>query len=182
MTVGPEGFNRCISAAARGERLSEECVDMLREALDAWPWFMTATLLHAAETGEEDSLTELHYSAYPRPLQPLAKISLEEFGIGTATTCSRKGSDLIEKFLMKGEYRIVPDDATPDEDAAERSAQFDISDDFISEELAEIYLAQGLNRQAKKIYERLSLLNPEKSIYFAEIIEGIDNKSLPKKK
>ncbi len=181
--VDPGKINSCIAAAAHGERLSKTCADALHEAVDTWPWFMTARLLHADLTGAADSLVELHYSAYPRTLHPLAEISLEEFGISSAQSAvSPNGNDLIEKFLLKGEHRIVPDDATGEEDEAAGSGEFDLSDDFISEELAEIYLAQGLNRQAKKIYKRLSLLNPEKSIYFAEIIEEIDSKIPSKKK
>lgn len=172
-------FNRCIAFVSRGESLTAECVETLREAIDAYPWFMTARLLYASETGSDDSLAELHYSAYPRHSQSFAKISLEEFGFGGG---ARSDEDLIEKFLRKGEYRIVPDDAISEDDEAARSGRLDLSDDFVSEELAAIYLAQGLNRQAKDIYERLSLLNPEKSIYFAEIIGKIGNESPSAKK
>ena len=45
------------------------------------------------------------------------------------------------------------------------------ADDLLTEELAAIYLAQGLTGPAVEIYRRLSLLNPEKSVYFAEIID-----------
>ena len=37
-----------------------------------------------------------------------------------------------------------------------------------------IYLDQGLYDQASTIYRQLSLHNPEKSVYFAEIIARID--------
>lgn len=47
-------------------------------------------------------------------------------------------------------------------------------DELVSEELAEIYLAQGLKEEAKAIYRKLSLLNPEKSIYFAELIAKLE--------
>jgi tetratricopeptide (TPR) repeat protein len=47
------------------------------------------------------------------------------------------------------------------------------NDDIVSETLAEVHLKQGRVRKALKIYQRLCLIIPEKSIYFATRIEKI---------
>ncbi len=46
--------------------------------------------------------------------------------------------------------------------------------DFCTETLAEIYAEQGYLDEAKQIYSKLSLRNPEKSVYFAALIEKLD--------
>ena len=46
--------------------------------------------------------------------------------------------------------------------------------DFCTETLAQIYAEQGYNEQAKQIYSTLSLRYPEKSVYFAALIEKLD--------
>ncbi len=47
--------------------------------------------------------------------------------------------------------------------------------DYCTEALAKIYLDQGYKDKAKEIYSKLSLLYPEKSVYFASLIEKIDS-------
>jgi len=53
---------------------------------------------------------------------------------------------------------------------------FDDDADFCTETLAEVYLDQDYPEKAKEIYSRLSLRYPEKSSYFATLIEKIDKK------
>lgn len=82
--------------------------------------------------------------------------------------------DLIDRFLRATNLRIVArqDDA---EEQIVTEAALDEEEDLVSEELAEIYLAQGLKDMAKETYRKLSLRNPEKSVYFAGLIAKIDN-------
>lgn len=82
--------------------------------------------------------------------------------------------DIIDRFLRADNLRIVAEDGEADGDIVTEAA-FDADDDLASEELAEIYLAQGLKDMAKETYRKLSLLNPEKSVYFAELIAKIEN-------
>ncbi|MCQ2177155.1 MAG: hypothetical protein MJY41_04350 [Bacteroidales bacterium] len=48
--------------------------------------------------------------------------------------------------------------------------------EFCTEPLAEIYAEQGYFKEARDIYSKLMLRYPEKSAYFAALIEKIDNK------
>ncbi len=48
------------------------------------------------------------------------------------------------------------------------------SETIVSETLAEIFLKQGHTEKAIKVYQKLSLVIPEKSAYFAALIEKIE--------
>ena len=82
--------------------------------------------------------------------------------------------DIIDRFLRSDNYRIVAEEDGPAEEIL-TEAEFSGEDDLVSEELAEVYLAQGLKDMAKETYRKLSLLNPEKSVYFAELIAKLDS-------
>lgn len=98
---------------------------------------------------------------------------IEEIPLAEAEekTTDRK-SDIIDKFI-KEEPRI----STPKKEffnpvnMAENSSVD--SNDIVTETLAKIYAAQGLNQKAIGIYEKLILVNPEKSTYFAAQIENL---------
>ena len=83
---------------------------------------------------------------------------------------------LIDAFIHSGDHhKIVVQEATTEESLAKgNEAEMEDDDDFISEELAEIYTKQQLFDQAIAIYQKLSLQNTQKSIYFAELIEQLN--------
>jgi hypothetical protein len=80
--------------------------------------------------------------------------------------------EIIEKFILE-EPRISRPKSeffNPSESAQKSSLD---ADDIVSETLAQLYSQQGNTAKAIRIYEKLSLLIPEKSSYFAAQIEKL---------
>jgi hypothetical protein len=115
------------------------------------------------EKKQEQTAAELHHpgtgipesgSTIPEPVTPPTK------------------SSLIEKFIQD-EPRISKPRASffnPTESALR--SNFD-EEEIVSETLAQLYAQQGNIQKAKHIYEKLSLINQEKSRYFAAQIEKL---------
>jgi len=78
---------------------------------------------------------------------------------------------IIDRFLSK-EPRIKPN---PDDIPAGQLSPESIEDDpeLVSETLAELHAKQGRTDRAIAFYEKLSLMFPEKSSYFAKKIESV---------
>jgi hypothetical protein len=139
----------------------------IEQIVARYPWWSAARLrLYRAKGAKSDPKTEL-----VAILHPLGAIARHDIDFAKLTTLSH--DELIDKFLTLDNYRITAEDG----DAEELDeAKFDDEDDIVSEELAEIYLNQGLYSEAIDTYRKLSLLNSEKSIYFAGLIAKIEEK------
>jgi hypothetical protein len=76
----------------------------------------------------------------------------------------RRGDDSIfTRFAVK---------TRPDGSRDDRTGS-DIADRYATETLAEIFAEQGCIEEARRIYSRLILDNPEKSAYFASLIDKL---------
>lgn len=86
-----------------------------------------------------------------------------------------KGDEIIESFI-KNEPQISPPkpEQINNENKAKKSAED--HNDLVSETLANIYIEQMLYDKAIETYEKLSLMFPEKSRYFADLIQSIERK------
>lgn len=79
----------------------------------------------------------------------------------------RDGDNVFASFAKAGEEGAAGQQPATEDRAAEDLA------DICTETLAQIYAEQGYPAQAKQIYSRLSLRFPEKSSYFASLIEKL---------
>ena len=122
--------------------------DRVSELLEKYPWYEVARV---AQSQSEPQRYDVD----------VEKIAEESEG------------EIISRFLRKTDYRIVAEEGDVESEVC-TEAEIDEEDDLVSEELAEIYLLQGLKCEAIEIYRKLSLLNSEKSAYFAEKIENIE--------
>ena len=86
-----------------------------------------------------------------------------------------KPEDLIDRFIrLNPRIEVSRDHApAPAEDLSEK--HISKSGGFISETLARIYIDQGYYSRAIDIYEKLCLKYPEKSSYFADQINKIED-------
>ena len=130
-------------------------------------WFTVARIAKARATGRTDALSQTLQcnrtlsSLYHKPVDTVALAAVTE-------------GEIIDRFLRLDDYKIVADESD-DAEEIRTNAELDDEDDLVSEELADVYIAQGMKAEAIEIYRKLSLLNTEKSIYFAEKIEKLSN-------
>ena len=124
----------------------------------------------------EEQVAELlvKYPWYEAARVEKSQSAPQRYAVDAEKIAEESEGEIISRFLRKGDYRIVAQEGEVEGDVL-TEAEIDDEDDLVSEELAEIYLAQGLKSEAVEIYRKLSLLNSEKSVYFAEKIENIEN-------
>ena len=172
-------MERLHALIADPRSLTEADKPLLAELVQQYPWFVQAKLLLlrlATDTGDTQTAERmrnalaLRLAAYPTPAILLKTPDL-------APLQRRNTMDIIGEFLAVEDKRIVPDEEHyPAENDIAAESNSDSDSEMVSEALAEVYARQGLYDEAIRIYRRLSLKFPEKSVYFADIIEQISKK------
>lgn len=84
-------------------------------------------------------------------------------------------TEIIDKFIAENPQISRPKQEFYNPMTVAQTSVID-KENIISETLATIYLNQGYVEKAISVYQKLSLKNPEKSVYFAELIEKAKNK------
>ena len=139
----------------------------VRALVEQYPWWSEMRLeLYRDDADGADAVTR-----FIAMLHPTAALQQPTIDIKRLTEIST--DDLIDRFLRRGDYRIVAEEGAADDLS---QVEMEDEDDIVSEELAEIYVNQGLYSDAINTYRKLSLLNSEKSIYFAGLIAEIEDK------
>ena len=153
--------------------------EQLGEWRARYPWWGAAkSALHKrGERIEGSVLYALRLRELRAPIAPLLKtVKAEELRRSQML-------NIIDDFLLEGEHRIVIDEATTDAPIESANSTSDeLEEEFISEELAEIYAKQHLFDLAIEIYQKLSLQDTQKSVYFAKLIEALKKQSLEQDK
>ena len=86
-----------------------------------------------------------------------------------------KGIEIIDSFIKNDPQIKAPKaEQINTENKAKKSAEDNY--DLVSETLAAIYIEQMLYHKAIDTYEKLSLKFPEKSRYFADLIQSLEKK------
>ena len=85
----------------------------------------------------------------------------------------KQASQLWKKFIKDDPSINKPEDKAYSEELA--IAKHSVRDDYsiVSETMAKLYATQGNTKKAKKVYEKLILIYPEKNTYFAARISEL---------
>ena len=169
--------NKVISESIQLEKESQEVSSKSSELdLRKYPAYSIDTFVIQTDTEEttkaDSSKDFFSWLKNPKHTEETAEIEVQEEPDSETNEKDSKSLDIIEKFISKNPQISRPKkEFYSPENMAKRSEVLDL--EFVSETLAEIYYQQGNLDDAIKAYEKLSLQNPSKQSFFADLIDKI---------
>jgi hypothetical protein len=136
----------------------------LNRMIERWEWFTTARRARALITGEPDPALTLPLMFWPTTVptaavgmtiaDPTTRKEIAAEATPTLDLDARKQAarEIIDRFIAHGGYRIDPAG-----EEIQAKVDVDIDPEMVTEELAQIYLSQGMREEAEKIYRTLNL-------------------------
>ena len=129
----------------------------MKRELDAlvgrYEWFTPARILRVLRTGRSDRRVSI--AAVSR-LLPLGRFTVDREAL-----CALSPADLIDRFLKEGGHRIVAEEGEVVEEVR-TEAELSGDDDLVTEDLAEIYLAQGALRRSNRHLSQIKFVKSGK--------------------
>lgn len=112
--------------------------------------------------------------------QPVFDYPVADYFANQTVSINENSEDAVDMFLALSQKISIKT-----EDNKNESVETDeitdveaiIGDDFVTETLAKIYAEQGYVSRAIKVYEKLSLQDSKKSVYFASLIENLKKRN-----
>lgn len=141
------------------------------DLIDGEPAKETSKESGASSKSEEDTSTE-QVSEGPRSFTDwMASLSDPSDNV-TSKLSTADSLEIIERFI-ENEDEVVPKRAEFFSPTKVAKKSTEDNEEIVSETLAKIYAAQGEVNKAISTYNKLSLLHPEKSSYFAALIQKL---------
>ncbi|MDR1985225.1 MAG: hypothetical protein LBQ28_10475 [Prevotellaceae bacterium] len=132
------------------------------------------------QTIEEQIVEEQTVEEPETEKQAIFDYPVSDYFASQPITVNETSEDIIDKFLASSQKISID----PKNDKNENSeinenvvAEPIITDDFVTETLAKIYAEQGYISKAIEVYEKLSLQDSKKSVYFASLIENLKRRN-----
>ena len=109
--------------------------------------------------------------------KPVFEYHISDYLSTQTLNINESHDDILDKFLASSQ-KISAVTESGDSNINETViTEPTFEDDFVTETLAKIYTVQGYFSKAIEVYEKLSLQDSKKSVYFATLIENLKKKN-----